>query len=206
MSTRELLESLFPDLSLRTGLYNVWPIGIRFELGDLEALETDMKLYMEQVYYRATNIFKHLFSLEDDTYLIVNVINEGSRTITKTNVFKKYIKSKKVLRNLSSYTEANINDSDSESIQRLCLKCSVSDISYNNLIKAICNTDMGLKPNVKHEVFFVNISKEIILQIYDDRGCDVISTNREQLRSVYKEFNDWILEYNRKEIEENFTL
>ncbi|MGE7828169.1 DUF3885 domain-containing protein [Paenibacillus sp. NPDC093718] len=34
MSTQNYLNERFPGLSLRTGLFNSWSYGIRFELGD----------------------------------------------------------------------------------------------------------------------------------------------------------------------------
>ena len=38
--------------------------------------------------------------------------------------------------------------------------------------------------------------------MYDDRGLDVIATNKEILKPLYIEFNDWILEVNREKIDD----
>jgi hypothetical protein len=37
--------------------------------------------------------------------------------------------------------------------------------------------------------------------MYDDRGVDIITSDVETLRQIYTRFNDWILEFNRKEID-----
>ena len=49
------------------------------------------------------------------------------------------------------------------------------------MIKAICNQDMGIKPRIFHMVYFININKNTIFHIYDDRCCDVLATSLIQL-------------------------
>lgn len=83
-------------------------------------------------------------------------------------------------------------------------KCRIEDLKYRQLIKAICNHDVGIKPTIYHRVYFINISKKTIFHIYDDRGCDVISPSREALTDIYKEYNDWILDYDRERINNVF--
>jgi len=44
----------------------------------------------------------------------------------------------------------------------------------------------------------------MIYHLYDDRGCDVIASNKENLRPLYEELNDWILDYDREQIDTIF--
>ena len=37
--------------------------------------------------------------------------------------------------------------------------------------------------------------------MYDDRGLDVIAKDKKSLDSLYHNFNDWILEYDREKID-----
>ncbi|MBY0029243.1 DUF3885 domain-containing protein [Priestia aryabhattai] len=41
--------------------------------------------------------------------------------------------------------------------------------------------------------------------LYDDRGCDVLASNKESIRFFYEEYNNWILDYDREEIDLLFT-
>jgi hypothetical protein len=50
----------------------------------------------------------------------------------------------------------------------------------------------------------VNISKKIIYHLYDDRGCDVIASDKEYIRFLYEDRNEWILNYDRNEIDSTF--
>ncbi|MGC6588433.1 DUF3885 domain-containing protein [Paenibacillus sp. Dod16] len=87
---------------------------------------------------------------------------------------------------------------------RYIINCKASDVDYLNLLKAICNQDVGIKPSIHHDVFFININKGVIFHIYDDRGCDVISSSILELKDIYTKFNKWILDYDREAIKRTF--
>lgn len=40
--------------------------------------------------------------------------------------------------------------------------------------------------------------------MYDDRGLDLISADKESLRSFYEKYNDWILDNDREKIQKQF--
>ncbi|WP_445293151.1 DUF3885 domain-containing protein [Cytobacillus sp. FSL M8-0252] len=49
-------------------------------------------------------------------------------------------------------------------------------------------------------------SKRVILPwyLYDDPGWDVIASNQEDLDLLYEELNNWILDYDREQIDKIF--
>ena len=73
------------------------------------------------------------------------------------------------------------------------------------MLKAICNQDMGIKPSIFHKVYFINLSKNTIFHVYDDRGCDVLATSPDTIRDIYNTYNDWILDYDRNKIDTVFN-
>ncbi|MDQ0185270.1 DUF3885 domain-containing protein [Cytobacillus sp. FSL R5-0569] len=44
----------------------------------------------------------------------------------------------------------------------------------------------------------------MIYHLYDDRGWDVIASNQEDLDLLYEELNNWILDYDREQIDKIF--
>lgn len=54
------------------------------------------------------------------------------------------------------------------------------------------------------DVFFINKTKDIIMFIYDDRGCEVIAKNKETIRYLYEKYKEWILCYTQEHLEELF--
>lgn len=53
-------------------------------------------------------------------------------------------------------------------------------------------------------VYFFNVVDHIIFNLYDDRILDIVSYNKENLASLYYEFNDWLLEFDRTKMNRLF--
>ena len=91
------------------------------------------------------------------------------------------------------------------------LSCKRSDVRYHRLLSAISYEDYShptriLKNNYQagFEIYFVNVTRKMIYHLYDDRGCDVIASKKEDLRPLYLTYNDWILDYDRDQIDQLF--
>ncbi len=207
-----MLET-FPNLELRPPLFYNGDIGIRFKLGvnyDYNNIYENCP-YLEGVYNRAITLFQSLHATEDDIYIVVDVNDfaDGETFKHKLNIFSKYVKEKSDLFKLQKNTIPYVFPEDDEDglykTHRFTLKCKVSDLKYIPMLKAICNQDMGIKPSIFHRVYFININKNTIFHIYDDRGCDVLATSPNTIRDMYHTYNDWILDYDRNKINKVFN-
>ncbi|MCU7741522.1 DUF3885 domain-containing protein [Priestia megaterium] len=223
MELKEYLNINFPGLVLRPSLYYQWDIGIHFELGNEIYQFTSEKSLInlnrfEQVYSQALSIFNDLFSLHDEIILVTNVYqyktskNRGQRI----KVYDRYIKDKDLKLRLKQetlpYVFGEEEDADEYSTSQFYLRCRKQDIRYTLLIKAACNEDFPLKPKLgKREgsyypdLFFVNVTKNLIFFIYDDRGCEVIASDKESIRSTYEKYYHLVDENYRTEIDRLFT-
>lgn len=213
MRLREYMLETFPNLELRPPLFYNGDIGIRFKLGvnyDCTNIYENCP-YLEGVYNRAITLFQSLHSKTDDMYIVVDVNDyaDGETFKHKLNIFSKYVKEKSDLFKLQKNTIPYVFPEDDEDgvykTHRYTLKCKVSDLKYIPMIKAICNQDMGIKPRIFHMVYFININKNTIFHIYDDRGCDVLATSPNTIRDMYHTYNDWILDYDRNKIDKVFN-
>ncbi|TNP04742.1 DUF3885 domain-containing protein [Bacillus pacificus] len=213
MRLKEYMLETFSNLELRPPLFYSWAIGIRFKLGvnyDYNNIYENCP-YLEGVYNRAITLFQSLHSETDDMYIVVDVDDyaDGENFKHKLNIFSKYVKEKSDLFKLQKNTIPYVFPEDDEGgvykTHRYTLKCKVSDLKYIPMIKAICNQDMGIKPRIFHRVYFININKNTIFHIYDDRGCDVLATSPNTIRNMYHTYNDWILEYDRNKIDKVFN-
>ena len=48
------------------------------------------------------------------------------------------------------------------------------------------------------DVFLINATKDIIMFMYDDRGSEVISKNKETIRNLNEKYKEWIPDYKEK--------
>ncbi|MFJ7406856.1 MULTISPECIES: DUF3885 domain-containing protein [unclassified Lysinibacillus] len=216
MDLGQYLTSTFPGLTLVPSLYHQWDIGIHFELGaGMYQFKDDGNLNYEMfecVYSQALSIFNELFSDSDEIFLVTNVYQHKSYEMNRINVYNHYLKNKDVKLHLRQETLPNVfnvDESDDHYTSRFSLKCRKQDIKYPLLIKAACNEDFPLKPKFRRvtnypDVFFINITKNVVFFIYDDRGCEVIATNKETIVPLYEKYGDWLDEYSREEIVKRF--
>lgn len=210
MLLKDFMNENFPNLELRPPLFYSWKIGIRFELGvDYDSdYAYENSPYLQGVYKRAIALFKSLHSYNDDIYIVVDVNDYADGFKHKSKTFSHYIKEKSVLYGLNQKTIPYIFPDDDEEgtykTHRFTLKCKTSDIKYIPMLKAISNQDMGIRPSIFNSVYFINLNRKTIFHVYDDRGCDLLATSPETIRDVYEKYNDWILDYDRNEIDEIF--
>ena len=65
--------------------------------------------------------------------------------------------------------------------------------------------EMPVEPaSYGHNTWLVDFEHEIILNAYDDRGLDVISTKKAMLQPLYEKFSDWLLDYDRNKMDAVF--
>ena len=84
-------------------------------------------------------------------------------------------------------------------------KCLAEDIKYEPLIQAANHEDFsdlylrfGRKRNLLSRCILINAKKDIVMFMYDDRGCEVIAKNKEIIRDSYKKYKEWIQIMNEK--------
>lgn len=176
---------------------------IRFELG---LVELHGSKYFKEMHDRAKSIFNFLFTESDSIWLIASISNDNAyKGIDLPNI-KRFLRNKKLIYNLKCKTvpyEYDEEDAEMRTIQ-FSLKVNKKDIRLDYLIEAIGNRDFARKPMINCNLSFVNETKGILFHMYDDRGCDVFSLNRDTLSTLYHKFRKWILDYNRVQIDHAF--
>ncbi|MEH6944336.1 DUF3885 domain-containing protein [Bacillus sp. JJ722] len=212
------INQYFEGLILRPSLFYSWNYSIRFEIANPEMEHVD-KRNLYQIKERSTGIFNQVIHDTDEILLVTDVHCEKNDNFLHkkpTKVYKKYIKSKEVLRKLQYHLLPNVFteedfEEDNMVTHRFVLACKKKDIRYSQLLSAISYEDYSHPTRILknyyrpgYDIYFLNVTKKMIYHLYDDRGCDVIASNKENLFSLYKELNNWILDYDRKQIDQLF--
>lgn len=211
MQLKDFMQENYPNLELKPPLFYCWDIAIRFELGIEREMHYDClkNSYILRCYKRAITLFESLHSPTEDIFVVmdINDLDKGKSLKRQLKNFSPYVE-KSLLFRLNYQEMPYIFPEDDEdgirNTTRFILKCKTSDVKYIPMIRAICNQDLGLRPHISHSVYFININRKTIFHIYDDRGCDLLATSNAALRDIYHKHNDWILNYDRAEIEKIF--
>lgn len=205
---QKYLRANFPESRLEPPLFYHFSIGIRFEIG-VPYCEIDDPLYFQTVKMRSIFLFQEIFEETDEICFVVNSYKyeEPHLFIKKgVGVFPTYIRDND-LRNKVEQIELERHFDDDGKLEGIsyqsCLWCKRNDIDYKRILVAIGYQDFpnGKQPYVNDGVYFINPKSHIIYHLYDDRGLDIVSNNPESLRNLYHQYNEWILDYDRKRIE-----
>lgn len=64
--------------------------------------------------------------------------------------------------------------------------------------------ELGVRPTYQGPLYVVDFNRNIVLFPYDDRGMDLVALERAPLERVYHAHSEWLLEWNREEIDAVF--
>lgn len=206
----DFLLQYFERIYLKKPLFYNASIAIRFEMGgDVDTPEKRV----EQVKQRAVKIFNALHEPNDDIYFVLFIdkwdnesINDIENTVTK--VFSNYISKidfRRVIKQEQEFRYKDSNESDGIVTIRYCANVKSQHLKLEGLVEAIANRILGLEPTVDGDIYLLNITSKTIFHLYDDRGLDIVAESKETLRGVYKQYNSWILDYDRVSIDAMFS-
>jgi len=228
---RQFLFDNFKGLRLRKPLFYSWNFGLRFNLqsgetykssrqildsdGNIIPLigDTDTDEYFQEVTKRASTIFKTAFDNSDKVFLVYMDYKYKRRKIRLSNfIFQQVYNLKKLEVSFSKEKRLYRLDNKFDIRNIAIIKLTADRINHNNILTAIGNSDFPPRqPRLDNngfltskEIYFVNIGKKLIFHMYDDRGLDIISSDKETIRPIYIKHNNWILDYDRKEIDKQF--
>lgn len=204
-------------IKLEQPLFYKNEFGLRFEIGpttmdvwaDFDKGKVNQE-YFNIAFDTSISIFEAVFSSTDDISIAYQIFSDGRRKIQKRNyLFKQVnnIKNKEIIfthhRNI--YTEDL--DKKCQCWRRATISnIKVKDVNAKNILLALINTDFSFrKPSLRGECFFLNHTKGIVLNLYDDRGMDVVSLKKDSLLDLYRSHNRNILEHNREQIDYMFS-
>jgi len=209
MNIQQYLQIHFPNSPFEPPLFYNIPFGIRFELG-VPYRSVDDPKYLHTVLLRSTMLFDEVFNDYEEFFIVVEKFRcvESFEPFNQgIDVFPTFLIDKKLMRDVHCFKTEEIFENDGQLIgviDYVKLRVLKRDLNYKGILKAIGNQDFLIRPYVKDRVFFIEPRKNIIYHMYDDRGLDVVSDNKEALEPLFTKFNSWILDYDREEIEKTF--
>jgi len=202
---RQFLQDNFAGLKLEVPLFYEWKYGLRFDLqnerNDTKFCSSDK--YFAEVVRRASMLFEATFDSSDMLFFVCTEFQYRKRKIKLTNFAFRQINN--LEKNEVYRTKETWRYEPQKNFNVAFIYLTANRINYKNILTAIGNAASSRLPSLDHKnIFFVNVSKKLIFHMYDDRGLDIIASDKETLRPIYNKYNDWILDYPREQIDEQF--
>jgi len=190
---------------LKHPLFNNSFVGIRFEIGGHENVYlrderlkeyTANPAYISAAFDSAKAIYANLphkpnlltmyrYTDEEDVQKIVQMICKAANLPLPHEQIEKSFQL----------------DEQDETVSQLLLYWDLEKISFtpDKLLKGIIMTDIGGYTGFG-SVYFADTYNSIIFHLYDDRGADLVSADKEVLRPICEKFNSWISDNDRAKI------
>lgn len=209
---RDDIQLMLKGFNLESPLFYNNEIGLRFELG-VPYRDHDNHCYFETIHYRAREVFETVFSDTDEILLIMKTyqpmppfeeLNPG------VNVFFNFVESQ-LANEVTCFEEIPDIDEDTNQVtghyRSYSLLCSLSKVNYGGILTAIGYKDFpSYGEYISDRIHFIHPTKKVVFYMYDDRGLDVVSLEVGQLSTLYVDYNNWILDYDRVRIDKIFKI
>ncbi len=177
-------------------------INLRFELG--EGFPNGSINRVNQATERATLLFEDTFP-DPNTQLLV-LIYEYPNQNPQANFFNtdhQYLYT--LFSDSVAFSTYWRRLQDMDKLFKIAIgKLRVADMQIRNILNGIAKSEMGYSPSVDQSLFFFSPSTQRAFYMYDDRGCSIWSDAVAKIRDIFFQRNDWIVDYHRTQIEEQF--
>ncbi|MCM3782178.1 DUF3885 domain-containing protein [Neobacillus mesonae] len=171
---------------------------LRFELG-LENLKDEE--YRHESLRRASDVYRSIFNSEDDV-LFIHRSSCGKDEVHVNHIrLKRFFKTKVKKMRLCILPYEYDESDDDLNTKESTVEVKAKEIRMPYVLECIVNSDFMRKPMPGGRIYLYNKTKDIMFNMYDDRGCDILSSDKETLLPFYHCYRNWILDYNRYEID-----
>ena len=205
---KSYLDAHFGGIKLKQPLFFSGVTGLRFDLQDKE-LCTSNDNYFDEVVRKMEKIQAVTISPDDDILILYQKYTYKRGKIRKHNyLFKQFDPNTAKIefkRNKTIIYEDGPYCRGDNSCQVL-ISDKAAKINFSNIYLSIANMDFNRRPFIGGELYVVNLTKQTVMLMYDDRGCDLISLNTNLLKDYYQKLTNLILEVNRPEIIQRLQL
>lgn len=193
-----LTHTMFP-----TAVFHSAPIGIRFEIGGSEDVYLPNHrgmnpIYVDHAFHRAKTLFDNLPCPPD-------LLRIDSYPGEKDEITPQIL------------SQIGLPAPD-ESIQGRRVDedgCCLQEHLYWDLTKGRCQTDKLLLELIKSDigglsclcsnVYLLSTQCSVLYHLYDDRGADIVASDKRLLLPLYRNCNSWILPFNKDRIDQLFA-
>jgi hypothetical protein len=200
----QYLGDTFPGLVLNPPLFYRWPIGIRFDLGGRATAAEEA----DHVVERATALFEAAFGAADPCIVVAQDWPESNRHPWLESVPSLFAPSQRDELGLKTPEgQQTLLDEEEPEVGPYTLtwvEQRARAFDYGTTFEAIANADHARSPATSSRVYLINPETNVVFYMYDDRGLDLLAAKKSVLLRFYEDFNAWILDYDRAQIDRTF--
>lgn len=196
-SIKKSIESVFGQKALCHALFYENEGGLRFELSEGNSY-TEMFF---QAYTKASKILAAVFDEQEDVHACLGFYS-GETLLSSLSVFRG-IQDCQISIPKSECEIWQCIDTKEE-LLRTYIAFPVQKGYISKLLWSALAADLGIKPSANCDVYLFSIKQGVLAHPYDDRGMDLIGSNRVLLQSLFNKYRHYLLEYDMAVMEKHY--
>ena len=192
---RKAIEEVFGPKALDHALFYNHDDCLRFELSGNRPY---INMFL-QAYERASSIVQHLFQ-DVDRITVCLAFYGGETYLSCLSVFRSLKECEiRIPKSHSAWQELQEEDGRRTFI---CFEIEKSELP--RFLWGTLANELGVRPRSQCDLYIFHAGLGVLAHPYDDRGMDVIGPNQEILKQAYRQFNEWLLDYDREYMDSCF--
>ena len=196
MNSRKRLEETFGEKALNHALFYTHDNGLRFELSEGDS---PIALF-NSACNKANEILDKAFE-GSDTLLACLVNYDKVSFLSHLSLFKSLKACQITLPKNSYETWRTCNEEDGD---RLFILFPITTSDIPKLLKGTLALELGIEPQINASLYIASIDKGLLAHPYDDRGMDIIGPNTALKKTLFDDFQNYLLAYDIETMRASF--
>jgi hypothetical protein len=171
---------------------------LRFELSEGKEEDSYVKMFTSAL-NKSTEIIETIF--ENSETISICLAFPGDSYLSNFSVFKELkelqINIPKEHFNLREWIE-------DDEWNRNYLFFNINKSELHKFLFGKLGTELGIKPSFWFDLYIFDINLGVLVHPYDDRGMDVVGTNKFMIKRLYKKYHSYLLNYDINAMREWF--
>ncbi len=193
----------FENSKFPVAVFYSTPIGIRFEIGGQEKVYLPGSQEMNPAYIRKA--FQRAVTLFCDLPCQPNILRIDSYPEEENKITPQILSQLDLPVPDESTIEKQIEDGDIFLQEHLYWDLAKRKYQIDKLLLEIIKGEIGGFSNLSSNVYIISTERPLLYHLYDDRGADIVANDKKLLLPLYKQHKDWILQYDKARITQQFT-
>ena len=210
-----LLERTFETLKqignerLQLPIFYECPVSLRFETGDpdLEIFLTEKKLnpkYLRSALWRTSFLYEKPAPFDTLLWVLYRTPDVDSDVDEIIDRFCRLCH----LPSPAEVYQQEVTTAAEEPMTRILLFWDMDDTppKIQPLFEEIVHSDfrgLGFR-ELSSAIFFFDTTRHLLFHPYDDRGLDIVGKSPEDIRYLYKDCRNWLLDYDMERMRNTF--
>jgi hypothetical protein len=210
-----LLERTFETLKqignerLQLPIFYECPVSLRFETGDpdLEIFLTEKKLnpkYLRSALWRTSFLYEKTAPFDTLLWVLYRTPDVDSDIDEIIDRFCRLCH----LPSPAEVYQQEVTTAAEEPMTRILLFWDMEDtpLKIQPLFEEIVHSDfkgLGFR-ELSSAIFFFDTTRHLLFHPYDDRGLDIVGKSPEDIRYLYEDCRNWLLEYDMERMRNTF--